>query len=97
MTPEKIIQIAIILLGVAAGAWGLWVDRERQEVKKQGVQTEAQRLLNIFAEESQKREKKLYERVEHLEGVVSTLQEQLDLFVGGSAYAVEGNRASFRG
>ena len=97
MRPEQVIQL--ILWGAAAifAGWGLYVERQKQNVKREGVQTEAQRLLNVYAEGSQQRERVLSQRIEHLEAIVKTLQEQLDLFVGGSAYAEEGNRASFRG
>lgn len=104
---EQVIQIIVVLVGVFGGGIGLYYERQRAKLKKDGVQTEAQRLVNLMAEEAIAREKILQNRVVLLEAEVSripaleakikTLTEQLERVLGASAYAVEGDLATFRG
>lgn len=104
---EKWIPIIMTVIGMVGGGWGLYLKAKEQQIKKQNVVTESQAAILEFAKDY-KAENTLLKtriatlesevaRIPQLEAAIQSMKSQLELVLGGTAYALEGDYDSFRG
>ena len=104
---EKWIPIIMTVIGMIGGGWGLFIKAKEQQLKKQSVDADAQAAILEFAKDYKTENTMLKERITvledevaripALEAAIQSLKTQLELVLGGSAYALEGDYESFRG
>lgn len=101
------LPIIMAVLGMVGGGWGLFLKAKEQAIKERSTETDKDAALLEFAKDYQIENKALKDKIAYLESEVAripaleaaihSLESQLKLLIGGSAYAVEGDYESFRG
>jgi len=100
----KLLPIVGTIVSIIGGLVLSGIEDRKQTIKDRAADTNTQELMNQFADDYKKRSdsleaenRELWSRVRTMETTIATLQSQMNMLMGGSAYAIEGDHAIFMG